>query len=103
MEKIKCPFCAEEILSDAKKCKHCGEWLKENVRLGGESMDKGTAEARAVTRGLKEKARHDAIRTLFFIINILISLLFWGATNWGVGVTVFIVGWILIDRWYWRE
>ncbi|MDP2984428.1 MAG: hypothetical protein Q8O92_14010 [Candidatus Latescibacter sp.] len=23
----KCPFCAEEILSDAVKCKHCGEWL----------------------------------------------------------------------------
>src|SRR5262249_8002719 len=23
----KCPFCAELILSDARKCKHCGEWL----------------------------------------------------------------------------
>lgn len=23
----RCPFCAEEILSDAVKCKHCGEWL----------------------------------------------------------------------------
>lgn len=22
-----CPFCAEEIKLDAKKCKHCGEWL----------------------------------------------------------------------------
>ncbi len=22
-----CPFCAEEILADAVKCKHCGEWL----------------------------------------------------------------------------
>lgn len=25
----KCPFCAEEILVDAKKCKHCGEFLEE--------------------------------------------------------------------------
>ena len=26
---IQCPFCAEEILSEAKKCKHCGEFLDE--------------------------------------------------------------------------
>jgi len=28
----KCPFCAEEILDDAKKCRFCGEWI---VRKGG--------------------------------------------------------------------
>ncbi len=28
----KCPFCFEEILDSAKKCKHCWEWLKEDSK-----------------------------------------------------------------------
>ena len=29
METTTCPHCAEEILIEAKKCKHCNEWLEE--------------------------------------------------------------------------
>lgn len=33
MEETKrCPYCGEEILAIAKKCKHCGEWLDNNSR-----------------------------------------------------------------------
>ncbi len=32
-ETKKCPFCGEEILSIAKKCKHCGEWLTEHNNI----------------------------------------------------------------------
>lgn len=28
-ETTKCPYCGEEILATAKKCKHCGEWLEQ--------------------------------------------------------------------------
>lgn len=28
----KCPYCSGDIPAGAKKCKHCGEWLKENKR-----------------------------------------------------------------------
>ena len=30
-EEVKnCPYCGEEVLAAAKKCKHCGEWIKTN-------------------------------------------------------------------------
>jgi hypothetical protein len=30
----KCEFCAEEILAEAKKCKHCGEFSDRSVSVG---------------------------------------------------------------------
>ena len=32
MNTKKCPYCSEEILIDAKKCKHCGEYLDSELR-----------------------------------------------------------------------
>ena len=32
-EKKLCPYCGEEILAVAKKCKHCGEWLDKKEKI----------------------------------------------------------------------
>lgn len=31
-EQTKCPFCGGIILKKAKKCKHCGKWIDENIQ-----------------------------------------------------------------------
>ena len=32
MDTKQCPYCGEEILAVAKKCKHCGEWLENEEK-----------------------------------------------------------------------
>ncbi|MGN0018516.1 MAG: hypothetical protein ACI37S_05695 [Candidatus Gastranaerophilaceae bacterium] len=39
-ETKKCPFCGEEILATAKKCKHCGEWLEKSENNEHNSQQK---------------------------------------------------------------
>ncbi len=50
--RVYCPYCKEEVWSDAVKCRHCGERL---------DMDKqgSSSTARAVSKGAKEKQYSD--------------------------------------------
>jgi hypothetical protein len=50
-EKIKCLYCSEEILSIAKKYKHCGEWLAQpHARLNSVPDEDGTEKLELLSR-----------------------------------------------------
>ena len=40
-EKKKCPFCAEEVMQEAIKCKHCGELFDNDKMDVEETLEKG--------------------------------------------------------------
>ena len=51
-ERIRCPFCSELILRDAKKCRFCGEWLSMPERG---VADSGAAGGNDLVGGERER------------------------------------------------
>ena len=83
-----CPFCSETIHVDAKKCKHCGEYLDEKLRENNKASDSKTdSDTRLMLEyELKKKSG---------IIAALLNLVIPGAgyaycTNWGSQLLLFV-------------
>jgi hypothetical protein len=100
-----CPYCSEEILSTAKKCKHCGEWLEESKERKGTVLnEKGSSAARGVTKGLKEKQYDDSIFGCggFLALIVAFGIGVW-TESWIIGLILFIIPMIWLTKSYYKE
>jgi hypothetical protein len=68
---VQCPFCSEKILSTAKKCRHCGEWLNSAAdnqsATGTEQSPLGTDQ-----RGINWGTTETNLRILGFLLLLVL-------------------------------
>ena len=99
-----CPYCGEEIMAGARKCKHCGEWLDDVITNAPSNSQPaiGTRPVTVMTRPSEQSVnqpivinntvqRSNGIGTAGFIF-ALISAIF----SWVPGVILSIIDVIIL-------
>ena len=74
MEKTrKCPYCGEEIMSDARKCRHCGEWLNDETEKKefenqpkNEEAEETKPDEGSLTETIPNKSKVSLFRSCFW-------------------------------------
>lgn len=88
-----CPFCWEEILQVAKKCRYCGEFLEiadKNV-INGENKEESIKEKEKIYKVYGKKKSVKYWTTLFWLLVWIILVWSWyNADGWWIAVFIWI-------------
>ena len=73
----KCSLCAEEIFADAKKCKHCGEFVHRTVSKGVSAIFAAGVVIACVLAGMQTAPSEGILRVgVWAIFTLLFARMF---------------------------
>ena len=90
-----CPYCGEDILAKARKCKHCGEFLDDSLKAQQQphsqvSSTAGTAQRKPEQEKTEYKSHPAMFRNkpVGFILSVLLIVAY------GLGLVILLIWWL---------